>query len=49
MTHDESGAHLTVSEREAKAGIELHRMRWVLGISIALAVVALAIWWLVAS
>ena len=32
-----------IGQRDAKQGIELHRMRWVLHISTALAIVALGI------
>lgn len=32
-----------IGQTEAKQGIELHRMRWVLHISVALAIIALGI------
>ena len=42
--NDRNAVHLTLDEEEAKQGIELQRMRWVLAISLGLAIAALCAW-----
>lgn len=41
--HNEPEQHEEVSTDGARQGVELHRMRWVLGVSVAAAVVAVGV------
>ena len=49
MRQDENTRQRVLSGRRAKAGIELHRMRYVLGFGLAGAVIACIVAWMLVA